>query len=216
MTVISPSLLSADFSDLKGQINEINESEAEWIHYDVMDGHFVPNLTFGPDILKTIGKLTDKFLDVHIMVSNPLEVIDYFRNCKVGMMTFHYEACKKDEIISVIEKCREYGFKAGISIKPATDPEVLEDVLPEVDMVLVMSVEPGFGGQSFMPVSLDKLDWLDQYRKDHDLHYLLEIDGGINAKTGKLAVEHHCDVLVAGSYIFRHPLGIKEGVRSLL
>ena len=216
MTIIAPSVLSADFYDLKSQIEELNKSDAEWIHYDVMDGHFVPNLSFGPDILKQIGKHTDRVLDVHIMVSNPLKVVDYFSGCRVDYMTFHKEAVDDNMLIPTIEKCRLRGWKVGISIKPGTRPESLIGILELVDMVLVMSVEPGFGGQSFMPSALDKLDWLDNYRKEHGLNYLLEIDGGINRETGKLAVEHHCDVLVEGSYVFKYPEGIVEGVKSLL
>ena len=216
MTVISPSVLAADFTNLKPQIEAINNSEAEWIHYDVMDGHFVPNISFGPAILKQISKLTDKKLDVHIMVNDPKKVIEYFKDINVYMMTFHYEACNDNTLIPTIEKIRRKGWKVGISIKPNTPAYALKGILEKVDMVLVMSVEPGFGGQSFMPDSLDKLDWLDNYRKEHGLDYLLEIDGGINEETGRLAVEHHCDVLVAGSYVFKYPEGIEKGVESLL
>ncbi|MBR0385425.1 MAG: ribulose-phosphate 3-epimerase [Erysipelotrichaceae bacterium] len=216
MTIISPSVLSADFYNLASAIKDINESAAEWIHYDVMDGHFVPNLTFGPDILKVFSKHSDKLLDVHIMVSNPMQVVDYFKDLNIHMLTFHYEAVNDNTMLPMIGKCRSRGYKVGISIKPKTDPAVLKDVLHMVDMVLVMSVEPGFGGQKFMPEALDKLDWLHEYRQQHDLHYLLQIDGGINYETGKLAVEHHCDVLVTGSYVFRHPDGFKAGVESLL
>ena len=216
MTIIAPSVLSADFYDLKTQIEQLNESEAAWIHYDVMDGHFVPNLSFGPDILKQIGKHTDKVLDVHIMVSNPLKVVDYFKGCLVDYMTFHKEAVDDNKLIPTIEKCRLQGWKVGISIKPKTAPETLIGILDKVDMVLVMSVEPGFGGQKFMPSALDKLDWLHEYRVRNNLDYLLQIDGGINAETGKLAVEHHCDSLVAGSYVFNYPEGIVAGVKSLL
>ncbi len=216
MTVIAPSVLSADFTDLKNQIGQLNESKAEWIHYDVMDGHFVPNLTFGPDILKQINKLTDKVIDVHIMVTNPLETVDYFKGCHIDYLTFHIEAVNDNTLIPVIQKIKSRGIKVGVSIKPATDPRYLRSILREVDMVLVMSVEPGFGGQKFRPDALEKLDWLDQYRKEHDLNYLLEIDGGINAETAKLAVEHHCDVLVAGSYVFKHPEGIAAAVETLL
>ncbi len=216
MTIISPSVLSADFYNLSTQLEELNRSEAQWIHYDVMDGHFVPNLTFGPDILKTIGRHTDKLLDVHIMVSNPMQFLEYFRDCNVYMMTFHYEAVNDNTLIPMIRKCHAMGFKVGISIKPNTKVEVLKDILQFVDLVLVMSVEPGFGGQKFMPESLDKLDWLHQFRQENGLDYLIEIDGGINQETGKLAVEHHCDALVTGSYVFRHPEGIIAGVKSLL
>lgn len=216
MTIIAPSVLSADFYNLKEQIEALNESEAQWIHYDVMDGHFVPNLTFGPDILKVFSRHSNKKMDVHIMVSNPMKVLDYFRNNDIHMMTFHWEAAGDNTLIPCIRKCRSLGFKAGISIKPDTEAEKIRDVLDMVDLVLVMSVEPGFGGQQFMEHSLDKLDWLHEYRQQNNLKYLLEIDGGINEETGKLAVQHHCDVLVAGSYIFRHPEGIVAGVKSLL
>ena len=216
MTIISPSVLAADFSDLKGEIEHLNNSKAEWVHFDVMDGHFVPNLTFGPDILKVFEKHCTKKLDVHIMVSNPMKVVDYFKKNNVYMMTFHIEAVGDNTLIPVIEKCRLNGFKVGISIKPNTRCEDLLGILDKVDMVLVMSVEPGFGGQKFMPNSLEKLDWLHAYREEHGLKYLLEIGGGINQETGRLAVQHHCDVLVAGSYIFKHPEGIEAGVESLL
>ena len=216
MTIISPSVLSADFLNLQKQIDEINESKAEWLHYDVMDGHFVPNLTFGTAILKQISKATDKKLDVHIMVSNPMEVIDYFDGIDIYMLTFHLEAVNDNTLIPVINKCRRKGYKVGVSIKPGTSPKRLKGILEKVDMVLVMSVEPGFGGQSFMDSALEKLDWLHEYREEHDLHYLLQIDGGINLETGKLAVEHHCDCLVTGNYVFKHPEGIIKGVESLL
>lgn len=216
MTIISPSVLSADFSDLKGQIEHLNASRAEWVHFDVMDGHFVPNLTFGPDILKVFDKLCTKKLDVHIMVSNPLKVVDYFKNNNVYMMTFHVEAVSDNTLIPTIEKCRKLGYKVGISIKPDTRCEELLGILDKVDMVLVMSVEPGFGGQKFMPKALEKFDWLHNYREENNLHYLLEVDGGINEETGRKCVEHHCDVLVAGSYVFKHPEGIEAGVESLL
>ena len=216
MTIVSPSVLSADFYDLANQLQQLNDSEAEWIHYDVMDGHFVPNLTFGPDILKTIGAHTDKKLDVHIMVEHPMKFLEYFRDCNIYMMTFHYEAVNDNTLIPMIRKCRSMGFKVGISIKPNTRPEMLKDILQFVDLVLVMSVEPGFGGQKFMPEALDKLDWLHEFRQKNGLDFLLEIDGGINRETGKLAVEHHCDALVAGSYVFKHPQGIIQGVKDLL
>ena len=216
MTIISPSLLSADFTRLSDQLNELNESKAQWLHYDVMDGHFVPNITFGPDIAKQIMKHTDKKLDVHIMVSNPLDVIDYFKDVPVYMMTFHYEAVNDNTMIPAIKKCHYNGMKVGVSIKPNTKPEELTCILDQVDMILVMSVEPGFGGQSFMDTAIEKLDWLHQYREEHGLNYLLQIDGGITLETGKLAVEHHCDALVAGSYVFKHPQGIVQAVDELL
>ena len=132
------------------------------------------------------------------------------------MMTFHLEAVTDNTLIPVIEKIKSKGWKVGISIKPKTNPVRLMGILEKVDMVLVMSVEPGFGGQKFMPSALEKLDWLHEYRTEHNLDFLLQIDGGINAETGKLAVEHHCDSLVAGNHVFKYPEGIIKGVESLL
>lgn len=217
MTIVAPSLLSADFLNLKKDIERFNESNAQWLHYDVMDGNFVPNISFGPQILKQVNSITSKIIDVHIMVDNPEEVIDYFKDCKIDYLTFHYEAVSDiEEAKKIIEKIKQKNIKASISIKPNTPVEILKPFLNVVDMVLVMSVEPGFGGQKFMEKMLEKCDWLYQYRMNNKLNYLIEIDGGINENTGKEAVKHHCDCLVAGSYCFNNPQGFDHAVDSLI
>jgi ribulose-phosphate 3-epimerase len=217
MIIVSPSLLSANFLNLEKDVEMFNRSNAQWLHYDVMDGNFVPNLSFGPQILEQVCKITDKFIDVHIMVANPLKTIDYFEKARIDMLTFHYEAVKDlEECNAVIDKIHDRGMQAGISVKPNTSVEVLEPVLHKIDMVLVMSVEPGFGGQKFMVEMLKKCDWLHNYRVEKNLNYLIQIDGGINYENGKLAVEHHCDSLVAGSYCFNNPVSFDYGVDTLL
>lgn len=217
MTIVSPSLLSADFLHLQQDVEKFDRSNAQWLHYDVMDGNFVPNISFGTKILKQVNSATDKFLDVHIMVANPLQAIDYFDGCGADLITFHYEACQDDEeCLKVIEKLKNKGIQAGISVKPNTPVEVLIPLLDKVDLVLIMTVEPGFGGQKFMPEMMGKCDWLYQYRKDHGLNYIIEVDGGINAQTGKTAVEHHCEALVAGSYCFDNTISFDEAVDTLL
>ena len=215
MTIISPSLLSCDFSRLAEQMKEFNESGAEWLHYDVMDGHFAPNLTFGTDILKGIRKMTDAVLDVHLMVTDPTYYADLFVKAGAQFVTFHTEAIDVEKGLALIRLLPETGVKAGVTLCPATPVEALLPYLPEVDMVLVMSVVPGFGGQSFMAVQLEKVRYYDQYLKEHDLHYLIQIDGGINEETGKLSKEAGCDVFVAGSHVFKNPKGMKHGVESL-
>ncbi len=217
MIIVAPSVLSADFTDLKKDIELLNESKAEWIHYDVMDGNFVPNISFGPSILKQMTKLTDKFIDVHLMVVNPKEVVDYFDNTNTDLITFHYEACSSDqEVLEIIDKIHKKGYKAGISVKPKTDVTVLEPFLDKVELVLVMSVEPGFGGQKFMSDMMSKGDYLSKYKRDNGLDYYIEIDGGINGDTSKVAIEHGFEVLVAGSYCFGHKEGLVKAVDYIL
>lgn len=217
MTIVSPSFLSANFLDLSADIERFNQSKAQWLHYDVMDGNFVPNISFGTGILKQIVTKTDKFIDVHIMVTNPKAVIDYFQGIRVDMFTFHYEALKDEkEIREVIAKIHSLGIKAGISVKPDTPIEVLENILNQVDMVLIMSVHPGFGGQKFIAEMLDKADWLANQRTEKGLDFIIQIDGGINQQTAQLAKQHHVDCLVAGSYCFNHPQGFSYSVDCLL
>ena len=213
--VIAPSILSLDYSKTSEQLEELNNSNAKWMHFDVMDGHFVPNLTFGPDLLKGFKKAVDMVMDVHIMVEDPEMISEIFANAGADVITFHLEAVKDiTACIALCRRIREKGIMAGVSIKPNTGVEELLPYLKEMDLVLVMSVEPGFGGQSFMPETLDKVRVLRERIEADQLDTRIEIDGGINADTAKLAVEAGVDTLVAGSYVFKN--GIKEAVDILL
>lgn len=213
--VIAPSILSLDYSKTSEQLEELDKSNAKWMHFDVMDGHFVPNLTFGPDLLKGFKKAVDMVMDVHIMVDDPDMVSEMFAKAGADVITFHLEAVKDiDACIALCRKIREKGIMAGVSVKPKTRVEELLPHLKEMDLVLIMSVEPGFGGQFFMPETLDKVRILRERIEEEKLNTRIEIDGGINADTAKLAVEAGVDTLVAGSYIFKN--GIKETVDVLL
>ncbi|WP_423362882.1 ribulose-phosphate 3-epimerase [Mycoplasma sp. P36-A1] len=203
-TIIAPSILSANFLNLKEDINKIDNSKAEWIHFDVMDGHFVPNISFGPTILEVFKNNSNRFLDVHLMVNNPKFFIDLFIDAKADLIVFHYEATKDiEETKQLIQYIQEKGLKAGVSIKPKTNVEDIMPILDIVDLVLIMSVEPGFGGQSFMLNSLDKVKYLKEYQAKNKAKYLIQIDGGINEETAQQAANAGAQVLVAGSYLFK-------------
>lgn len=213
--LIAPSILSADFSKLGDEIRLVENLGADYLHFDVMDGHFVPNISFGVPVLESISRIHDMVNDVHIMISEPKEYIKKFAAAGADIITFHYEACADDEEVrEVIDLIHSYGVKAGLSIKPKTPVEVLDPFLKDLDLVLIMSVEPGFGGQSFIPDALTKISYLRYLIDSQDYDCLIEVDGGINEKTGHMCAEAGVDILVAGSYLFGKA-DIKERMESL-
>ncbi len=197
--IIAPSILSADFSILKEEIKTI--LEAEWIHIDIMDGHFVPNLTIGPDVVKSIRKHSKQVFDTHLMIDEPEKYVDPFIEAGSDHITFHIETDTDHD--ALIDYLHEKDVKAGLSIKPNTSIQTIQPYLHKLDIILVMSVEPGFGGQSFIEPMVEKMKKLSRLRKENDYHYKIVVDGGINAKTAKQCKDAGVDVLVAGSYIFK-------------
>lgn len=198
--LIAPSILSADFAKLGEEVKAVEKAGADWIHVDVMDGHFVPNITIGPVVVESLKKVTKLPLDVHLMIENADKYIPDFVKAGAGFVTVHQEAAY--HLHRTVSLVKDLGAKAGVSINPATPAETLIDILPHVDLVLVMTVNPGFGGQKFISSCLEKIQKLSDWRVDRDLKFLIEVDGGVNEATAAQVSQAGCDVFVAGSAIF--------------
>ena len=210
--IIAPSILAADFNNLGKDIEMINQSEAGYIHFDVMDGVFVPNISFGIPVIEHVNKIAQKPLDVHLMIVNPDALIGSFVNAGASIITVHYEACI--HLHRTIQIIKNLGIKASVCLNPHTPVAVLDDIITELDMVLLMSVNPGFGGQAFIENTYKKVRQLKTLIEKNNPDCLIEVDGGVNYETGKKLFENGADVLVAGSFVFKsnHPL---ETIRNL-
>ena len=209
---IAPSLLSADFGNLQAAIEMVNQSEADWLHLDIMDGVFVPNISFGFPVLKYVKEISTKPLDVHLMITDPIKFIKEIKEIGAYMMNVHYEACT--HLHRTVAAIKEAGMKAAVTLNPHTPISLLEDILQDLDMVLLMSVNPGYGGQKFIEHSIDKTARLKDMILAKGLNTLIEVDGGVNMQTAKPLLEVGADVLVAGSFVFRSPDPLKT-IREL-
>ena len=211
---ISPSILSADFGQLGKEIKKLEDAGADMIHVDVMDGHFVPNLTIGPPVIKALKKNSLLPFDVHLMISPVHKYIESYASAGADIITIHPEAT--NDLLGSINKIREFKKKVGVSLNPETKIEIIKEHLDKIDLILIMSVNPGFGGQKFMPEVLNKVKKLDEIRKNSKLNFVIEIDGGINFENSKLAIESGVDILVSGTTIFKNNNGdIKKNIDLL-
>ncbi len=213
-TIISPSILSADFANLENEIIKVRDLGAKWVHIDVMDGHFVPNITIGAPVVKSLRKIDNIKLDVHLMIENPKKYVEDFIAAKSDIITFHYEAAR-EKTQELIDKIQASNILAGVSIKPKTKVDEIKEYIKTADLILVMTVEPGFGGQAFMEDCAEKISQIKEIAKNigrDDL--IIQVDGGINEKTGKICKNLGANSLVAGSYIFNSS-NVKEAINSL-
>lgn len=211
--IVAPSLLSANFGNLATDVEMVNKSDAEWLHLDIMDGVFVPNISFGIPVVKAVRKLTDKFLDTHLMIVEPDKYIDRFADCGVDMLNLHYEACT--HLHRAIQHIHSRDMKAGVTLNPSSPVSLLEDIVCDVDMVLLMAVNPGFGGQPFIENTYNKIAQLKEMLLRKNSNALIEVDGGVNANNAPKLLAAGADVLVAGQYVFgsKNP---HEAIRKLL
>ena len=207
--IISPSILSADFANLEYDIKRVEDAGADWLHVDVMDGHFVPNITIGVPVVKSIKKVASIPLDVHLMIENPEKYIEPFAKAGADILTFHYEAFQ--DVKGIIDLIKSFGVKAGMSIKPKTNAEDVIQYLKDLDLLLIMTVEPGFGGQSFMSDCADKLPVIKENAHEK---LIIQVDGGINAETARICTSKGANSLVAGNYIYNSP-NIQKAIDSL-
>lgn len=213
--IVSPSILSADFAHLADVVKMLDSSNAEWLHMDVMDGVFVPNISFGFPVMKSLRGLTAKPFDVHLMIVEPVKYVNQVKESGADYMTVHYEACT--DVKETIRQVKLAGLKVGVSIKPDTPVRALADIITELDLVLLMSVYPGFSGQKFIPETVDKLHELRALINESGSHAIIEVDGGVNDTTGRLLAQAGADAVVAGNYVFKaqNPLEAIDTLKAL-